>query len=156
MEKFWATDGYRGLTIDGAGSVGIGRTAPQYPLHMASGAYVSPGGVWTNASSIQYKQDVAPLSLPQALQTLDGLDPVTFRYKVDPRERHVGFVAETVPELVATPDRKGLSAMDIVGILTKVVQYQQQELEAQGREIESLTTHLNSSNMTKRSRRYAE
>jgi hypothetical protein len=34
----------------------------------------------------------------------------------------VGFIAEDVPELVATKDRKGLSPMDIVAVLTKVVQ----------------------------------
>jgi len=35
-----------------------------------------------------------------------------------------------VPELVATADRKGLSAMDIVAVLTKVIQAQQQQIEA--------------------------
>jgi hypothetical protein len=33
-----------------------------------------------------------------------------------------------VPELVATRDRKSLSPMDIVGVLTKVVQAQQHVL----------------------------
>jgi ubiquinone biosynthesis protein len=31
-----------------------------------------------------------------------------------------GFIAEDVPALVATPDRRGLSAMDLVALLTKV------------------------------------
>jgi len=44
-------------------------------------------------------------------------------------EEHVGFIAEDVPELVATPNRKGLSSMDIVGVLTKVVQEQQNAIK---------------------------
>jgi hypothetical protein len=41
---------------------------------------------------------------------------------VDKDEKHVGFIAEDVPELVAMKDRKSLSPMDIVAVLTKVVQ----------------------------------
>jgi hypothetical protein len=41
----------------------------------------------------------------------------------------VGFVAEDVPDLVARPDRKTLSPMDIVAVLTRVVQEQQQRIE---------------------------
>jgi hypothetical protein len=46
---------------------------------------------------------------------------VTFNYKASANEKHVGFIAEEVPELVATKDRKGLNPMDIVAVLTKVV-----------------------------------
>ena len=41
-----------------------------------------------------------------------------------------GFIAEDVPELLANKDRNGLSPMDIVAVLTKVVQEQQKKLEA--------------------------
>jgi hypothetical protein len=41
----------------------------------------------------------------------------------------LGFIAEDVPDLVATADRKGLSSMDIVAVLTKVVQEQQRTIE---------------------------
>ena len=57
------------------------------------------------------------------------MKPVTFIYKDIPGYNHVGFIAEDVPNLVATPDRKSLSAMDIVAVLTKVVQEQQKEIE---------------------------
>ncbi len=40
----------------------------------------------------------------------------------------MGFIAEDVPELVATNDRKGLSSMDIVAVLTKVLQEQQKTI----------------------------
>lgn len=75
------------------------------------------------------------------METLTRLDPVTFKYKADD-EAHVGFIAEDVPDLVATGDRKGLSAMDIVAVLTKVVQQQQKELSDQHEEINALKARL--------------
>lgn len=117
------------LTTDG--KVGIGEMNPSYPLEMGSGAHVTTGGVWTNASSRDYKENIKTLSTENALEVFKALTPVTFNYKTDKSEEYVGFIAEDVPELVATKDRKGLSPMDIVGVLTKVVQEQQQELKTQ-------------------------
>ena len=46
---------------------------------------------------------------------------IKFKYKVNSDEQNVGFVAEDVPELVATKDRKGMSPMDVVAVLTSVL-----------------------------------
>jgi hypothetical protein len=124
-----------------AGNVGFGIALPSYPIETGAGAYVTPGGVWTNASSREFKKDIQSLRTDQAMETLAGLDPVTFKYKIDD-EAHVGFIAENVPDLVATGDRKGLSAMDIVAVLTKVVQQQQKELSQQHDEIDMLKAQL--------------
>jgi hypothetical protein len=118
------------LTIIGNGYVGIGIQDPLYPLEMDSGARVTIGGVWTNASSRDYKDNIEALATEEALVTLKGLNPVKFAYKRDRTERHIGFIAEDVPELIATKDRKGLSPMDIVAVLTKVVQELKAENEA--------------------------
>ena len=40
----------------------------------------------------------------------------------------MGFIAEDVPELVAINSRDGLSAMDMVAVLTKVMQAQDKTL----------------------------
>ena len=125
------------FSIDSVGYVGFGVFA-DYPLHMASGAYVSPGGVWTNASSRAYKQDIKSLTRDEAAETLLALQPVQFRYKTDPKERHVGFIAEDVPDLVASTDRKGMSAMDVVAVLTKVVQDQQKTIAELSRKMAEL------------------
>jgi hypothetical protein len=122
------------------GWVGIGTVSPGHPLEMASGAHVTAGGVWTDASSRSFKQDIAELSLDDAEQTLSALEPVTFAYRADPTEKYVGFIAEDVPALVATGDRTGLSPMDIVAVLTKVVQDQQKtiaELQARVAQLET-------------------
>jgi hypothetical protein len=116
--------------INSSGNIGIGGvTTPTNPLQHSSGAFLSAGGTWTNASSRDYKDNICDLDSQAAIDTLKGLDPVTYNYKVDPAEHHVGFIAEDVPDLVATKDRKSLSPMDIVAVLTKVVQEQQKTID---------------------------
>lgn len=117
------------ITIDSAGNVGIGKDRPAHPLEMASGAHVTAGGVWTNNSSIKDKENITGLTAEEALSVLAALEPVRFTYKADSADEYVGFIAEEVPDLVASKDRTGLSAMDIVAVLTKVVQVQQQRID---------------------------
>ena len=103
-------------------------------LTMVNGASCTAGGVWTNASSREMKENIEDLSAAEAEEALRELAPVKYNYKADREERHVGFIAEDVPELVASKDRKTMSPMNVVGILTKVVQEQQKtiaELKAQ-------------------------
>jgi hypothetical protein len=130
------------LTIIGNGYVGIGIQDPLYPLEMDSGAHVTIGGVWTNASSRDYKDNIEALATEEALDTLKELNPVKFAYKRDRTERHVGFIAEEVPDLIATKDRKGLSPMDIVAVLTKVVQEQQKTISALNEKMDELERAL--------------
>jgi hypothetical protein len=126
--------GLRPFTILGTnGNIGLGTATPSHPLEMGSGAHVTVGGVWTDASSRAYKENIRDLTAAEARTALDGLTPVQFNYKADGDEGYVGFIAEDVPELVATQDRNGLSPMDIVAVLTRVVQQQEEriaELEA--------------------------
>jgi hypothetical protein len=117
------------ITIDRDGNIGFGTAQPSHPVHMASGAHVTAGGVWTNSSSRALKENIQLLSVDDALATLQALEPVRFNYRADSAEQHVGFIAEDVPEIVATNDRKGLSTMDIVAVLTRVIQAQQQQIE---------------------------
>ena len=117
------------MTIDRDGNVGIGTERPSHPIEMASGAYVSAGGVWTNSSSREKKDNIVALTPDEALAALVALEPVRFNYKQDESEEYVGFIAEDVPGLVASTDRSSLSTMDIVAVLTRVVQEQQQKIE---------------------------
>jgi hypothetical protein len=100
-------------------------------LTMANGASLTAGGVWTDASSRELKENITDLSTGEAMLALAELNPVKFSYRDNPSENHVGFIAEDVPALVATGDRKGLSPMDIVAMLTKVVQEQQKVVQEQ-------------------------
>ena len=105
----------------------------------ASGAHLTNGGVWQNASSRSYKQDIGELSAEDAIDAIKKMEPVTYRYKKDLESGlQVGFIAEDVPELIATPDRKSISSMDVVAVVTRVVKEQQKELKVQQGEIQQL------------------
>jgi hypothetical protein len=119
------------LQINYNGEFGINTASVAgHEIHTLSGAYLA-GGTWTNASSRALKENIHELTAEEATKALVALDPVKFNYKSDASWQHVGFIAEDVPDLVAAPDRKGLSAMDVVAVLTKVVQEQRQTMERQ-------------------------
>jgi hypothetical protein len=132
------------MIIDNEGFIGIGGIAtgnPTSPIHYTNGAVtatLSTAGVWTDNSSRAAKENIVDLDANVAFKTLRELNPVTYDYKVLPTDGKVGFIAEDVPELVATPDRKGLSAMDIVAVVTKVVQEQQKTIDQLNQRISEL------------------
>ena len=99
-------------------------------------------GRWVNASSRELKQNIVEVGAEQAIETVLALSPVRFAYKEEPSEEHLGFIAEDVPELVATPNRKTLSAMDVVAVLTRTVQEQQRHLEEKDTQLQSLEQRM--------------
>ena len=120
------------LLINSTGQMSFGNAPPAITTHALlhqSGANLTIGGTWTNASSRALKQDIEPITSALARDAVRGLQPVGYRYKSELDERYVGFIAEDVPELVATRDRKGLASMDITAVLTKVVQDQDRLLD---------------------------
>ena len=121
------------MIIDNEGFIGIGSTTnPDSPIHYTNGAVVArltAAGVWQDNSSRAAKENILDLQADTAFKALRELRPVTYDYKVLPNDPKVGFIAEEVPDLVATPERDGLSAMDIVAVVTKVVQEQQKTID---------------------------
>jgi len=100
-------------------------------LEMKNGAVCTTAGQWQDASSREYKENIHALSMSDAEAALEALQPVRFNYKTDAAEECLGFIAEDVPDLVATSSRKTMSSMDVVAVLTKVVQDQQQVMRQQ-------------------------
>ena len=88
-------------------------------------------GTWNPASSRELKENIRDLAADEAMEALTGLNPVKYNYKEDKAEDRVGFIAEDVPELVAMNGRKTLGTVDIIAVLTKVVQEQQETLKKQ-------------------------
>jgi len=125
------------LVVDRDGYVGVGTTSPEYLIDTSGGAYCD-GTSWYDASSREYKQNIKDLSAQEAMITLKDLNPVKFNYKKTPDEENLGFIAEDVPDLVATKDRKGMSSMDVVAVLTKVVQEQQKTIAELTKKLDSL------------------
>jgi hypothetical protein len=129
------------ITIDRDGNVGFGISRPEHPLEMASGAHVTRGGVWTNSSSREKKENIISLPVDEATAALMAMEPVVFNYKNEAGENYVGFIAEDVPELVAVSDRDAISAMDIVAVLTRVVQDQQSKIKELEERLDTMSTH---------------
>ncbi|KJS32385.1 MAG: hypothetical protein VR64_07090 [Desulfatitalea sp. BRH_c12] len=128
------------MTIDTVGRVGIGTAAPTESLHVVGNALVS--GNLEVGSSRGLKQNIEPIDATAAMAVLAALRPVKFNYKIDPEEESLGFIAEEVPDLVATNSRKSLSPMDLVAVLAKVAQEQQQTIETLSRRVADLEKEL--------------
>jgi hypothetical protein len=129
------------LTIKNTdGFIGIGDTNPAYPIIVATAnnAYLTATGNWTSTSSRELKENIKSITADEAMETLNGLNPVRYNYKVDKEDEYMGFIAEDVPESVAVKDRKGLIALEIVAVLTRVVQEQQKTIDQLKKEIAEL------------------
>lgn len=102
-------------------------------LSMSNGG--SYDGTWNSASRRSLKRDITPLGNDEALGALLGLVPVTYRYRSRPAHRRVGYIAEDVPALVASPRRENISEMDMTAVLTGVIKRQRAVLAVQEQEL---------------------
>jgi len=119
------------------GKVGIYTTPTSHKLEISGGAHCD-GGAWVDGSSREYKENIEDLTTAEAQQAFEKLEPVKFNYKKEKGETYLGFIAEDVPDLVAMNDRKGLNPMDMVAVLTKVVQEQMKVNQEQQKAISEL------------------
>ncbi|NLG27636.1 MAG: tail fiber domain-containing protein, partial [Chloroflexi bacterium] len=116
------TDGQVRVYIKPNGKMGIGNSNPTHLLTVGTSGAYTDGGAWVDGSSRSYKENIAGLDADEARDALMQLEPVRYTYTATSGEEYLGFIAEDVPALVATADRKGLAPMDIVAVLTSVVQ----------------------------------
>lgn len=106
------------------------------------------------ASSRTLKDNIVDLDSGRAVEALKQLKPVEFVYKDDATsEKRVGFIAEDVPEIVATADRTAVPIMDVVALVTRIVKDQQQiigdqqqRIERQSRSIEAQQKTIDAQN----------
>lgn len=82
----------------------------------------------THVAEEEKKENIAGLSPEEALTALANLEPVTFNYTQEGRERHIGFSAENAPDLIASSESEGLKPLEIVAVLTRVVKLQQDQI----------------------------
>ena len=131
-----------------AGKVGIGTTTPYYTLEVNGSVYGAGAYITSDA---RLKKDVS--SLENGLSKIMALHPITFNWnktvnpelKLDDRN-HLGFLAQEVetvlPQVVSTADdamkSKSVAYSDIVPVLTKAIQEQQTDIEAQQKQIDEL------------------
>ncbi len=129
-----APDGSFSMLADG--KLGLGISTPTETLHVIGNAIVS--GNLELGSSRTIKNQIENLGVEQAMHAFQALEPVLFKYNHSPDKQSIGFIAEDVPDLVATQSRKSLKPMDIVAVLTKVVQEQQKAIEELSETVEAL------------------
>ena len=116
--------------------VGIKTNDPLTQLHVDG--FVRASG-FDPSSSREFKEDIQLLSLGEAVEAVESLEPVSFRFKTDEsRELVMGFIAEDVPEVIASQDRKAIHSMNIIAVLTKVVQDQQERIASLEERLASL------------------
>ena len=131
------TAGTNGLIV--SGNVGIGTTAPTLgPLQMGSGAYVTSGGVWTNASDRNLKTNFTSLDAQAVLAKIDTLPVTEWNYKSeDARIKHIGPVAQDFYSIfgvgntntsISTIDPAGIALLGIQALDQKYQQLAQQSL----------------------------
>jgi hypothetical protein len=129
------------MVVEPDGKVGIGVLSPTHLLHLNGGAY-SDGNTWTPASSRELKENIDALTGKEAMTAFEKLNPVKFNYKNNKTEDYIGFIAEDVPDLLSTRDRKGVNTMDVVALLTKVLQEQQKTVRKQTKIIDELRARI--------------
>ncbi|MCB0168682.1 MAG: tail fiber domain-containing protein [Anaerolineae bacterium] len=90
-------------------------------------------------SSREFKEEITDLTAEEAVDILGGLNPVKYKYKgTEDKELHLGFIAEEVPNLIATENRKGISPMHIIAVLCGAMKKYRQEVLALREEINRL------------------
>ncbi|MGK7884145.1 MAG: tail fiber domain-containing protein [Crocosphaera sp.] len=107
-------------------NMGIGTRNPRAKLDVSGDVYATR---FEHGSSRVLKENIVQLSLDEAIETLKELNPVKFNYRDDnDKILKAGFIAEEVPNLLASKDRASLNPLEITSVLTKVVKQQQKAI----------------------------
>jgi hypothetical protein len=126
------------------GHVGFSRTSISHPLHMASGAHVTSGGTWTNASSRELKVGFETIDAASILQRVVGLPLTHWRYRNSPAEgTHLGPMAEDFHAAFGLGgDDKTISSVDASGVALAAIQGLNEKLEAENAELRARLDRL--------------
>ncbi|WP_019910205.1 tail fiber domain-containing protein [Paenibacillus sp. HW567] len=129
------------ITVDSSSNVGIGKTATDgYKLDVNGNLRATN---LAQTSSRTFKENISGLTAKKALELLNKLKPVTFNYKEENgKQQNIGFIAEDVPHIFATSDHKSVVLMDIIAVLTTVVQKQQKEAVDMRKQVNELQVQV--------------
>jgi hypothetical protein len=114
-----------------------GGNIPQMTITQ-DGVAVRNGSVG-NISSRDLKENISGLTAAEAMNTLQNLNPVKYDYKDDKASRQkLGFIAEEMPDNLASEDRKTVWPFEVIPVLTKVAKEQQRTIAALQEQIHAL------------------
>ena len=137
----FSTNATRRMTIEAAGNVGIGTSAPVYKLQVNGS--VAGVGAYNNTSDGRLKKNVKAIENP--LEKVLQLKGITFDWdfaKANGREfdnlNHYGFIAQEIekilPQVVSTANdtdkTKSVAYGDVVPVLVEAIKEQQKQIEA--------------------------
>jgi hypothetical protein len=121
------------------GNVGMGTSAPSYPLHVIGNIYSS--GDITAFSDRRFKENIEPLA--DSLEKLDHIRGVSFT-RIDTGDKHIGVIAQEIeamfPELVST-DATGYKSV-AYGNISAVLIECLKELKQKVKDLESKVEEL--------------
>ena len=114
------TDG--GMYITNTGGLAPYNTARL--INTSSGAYLTTGGVWTNSSDRNLKENFMPIDGQEILELLEQLEIKQWNYKEDDENiTHIGPVAQDFYALFGLgSDDKAISTVDPAGIALAAIQ----------------------------------
>jgi hypothetical protein len=134
------------LSIHPSGQLGIGVGAPAAgrQIDTSSGAYLSLGGTWTNASDRNLKEHFAPVDGKAVLQRLRTLPIERWNYKREGAAvEHIGPMAQDFfAAFRLGPDDKHISTIDEGGIALAGIQELYLQLERKEVEIRQLQARV--------------
>jgi len=162
---FLQTNNINQLTIDAAGKVGIGTTAPSAPLEVkgtgtgatiakftdvnTTGCAIATGGTIACSSDVRLKKNIEDINY--GLDILLSLRPVLYNwnYEEDGLTKNPGFIAQEVeaivPKLVST-DINGMKSLNTIGVVPVIVKaIQELNLKINDLSVNTEITPLNDS-----------
>lgn len=81
------------------------------------------------ACSREFKENISAISVEEAVTTLEALNPIRYDYKGQKAFRqNLGFIAEEMPDNLASEDRKSVSPFEVIPVLTRVAKEQQKSI----------------------------
>jgi hypothetical protein len=120
-------------------------------IETSTGAYLTPGGVWTDSSDRDLKENFAPVDGQEVLAHLTDLPVTTWNYKAeDPSIRHIGPVAQDFYAAFGLgQDERHIASLDTGGVALAAIQalYEHsQALEAENAALREQVTALRQEN----------
>lgn len=113
---------------------------PTKMINTETGAYLSEGGVWTNNSDRDRKENIQLLNSKSLLEKLARLDISKWNYKTEGENiKHIGPMAQDFYELFGLgKDNKSISTIDASGVALAAIQ----ELNKKTEEIDRLNERV--------------
>jgi hypothetical protein len=112
-------------------------------INTSTGAHLTTGGTWTNASSRTFKSDFAAVDPADVLRRVLRLGITTWAYRDSTEGRHIGPIAEEFHALFGLGgDDRSISTVDADGVALAAIQGLNAKLEAENAALRAESAEL--------------